>query len=223
MFQNGPVYRWHLNGVDRWRWKSLDLVAVFKFYPYSNTSTKTATIYCCKLGDWVFTRSPWLWLASHVDVLRGSSRVSAWKAKPHSHRLLVFTISSTKEQKSRYWLSTCILAYWLRNVLFSPGPVAVVVLSLFTSGAWDNIITFRHHPNVSFAPSFLHFCPDFHPPSYSLTPPMKCFQVSRTNFSLIHHAHDPFITLRKHLLPKWLPYYRKLTLHEIKVLEINAT
>ena len=117
---------------------------------------------------------------------------------PHSHRVLVFTISSKKEHKSRCWLSTCTLAYWLRKVLFSPGPVAVVVLSLVKSWAWDNSITFditqvkkkaiksllRLSPNVSFALSFLHFCPDFHPPSYSLTPPMKCFQVSRANFSL---------------------------------------
>ena len=27
----------------------------------------------------------------------------------------------------------------------------------------------------------------------------------------------------KYIPHKWIPYYRKLTLHEIKVLEINAT
>ena len=34
-------------------------------------------------------------------------------------------------------------------------------------------------------------------------------------------AHDPFedYAIRDHT---WLPYYRKLTLHEINVLEINA-
>ena len=136
----------------------------------------------------------------------------------HSHRLLVFTISSTKELKSRCWLSTCTLAYWLRKVIFSPGPVAVVVLSLFTSGAWDNIITFditqvkKSHkitpPSVSkrFIYSLLPtFCPDFHLPSYSLTPPMKCFQVSRANFNLKSYTRTwPLYHLEKTLITEMI-------------------
>ena len=200
VFQNGPVYRWHLNGVDRWRGEFLDLVAVFKFYRHPAILQQKQQQFT--VVNWATGFSPgahdsdkpptWTFLGVRRAFLRG-------RLMPHSHRLLIFTISSTKELKSRCWLSTCTLAYWLRNVLFSSGPVAVVVLSLFTSRAWDNIITFditrvkkaiksllHLSPNVSFAPSFLHFCPDFHPPSYSLT---SYFLVDLISLFLIFIYH----------------------------------